>query len=90
MQIFGLRKLEQRTQLAGAGGVNDDDALALFELGDDVATVNRREQQHGNGEKKQNQGSRSRCQPHGKFQPRVKEKLGLTRLFPARERRPAS
>ena len=33
-----------------AGGVNDDDALALFELGDDVVAVNRREQQHGDGE----------------------------------------
>jgi hypothetical protein len=33
-----------------AGGVNDDDALALFELGDDVVTVNRRQQQHGDGE----------------------------------------
>jgi hypothetical protein len=32
VQIPGLRKLEQRTQIAGAGGVNDDDALALFEL----------------------------------------------------------
>src|ERR1035437_1541534 len=46
VQIPGLQKLEQRTQIAGAGGVNDDDALALFELGDDVVTVNRREQQH--------------------------------------------
>ena len=36
MQIPGLRELEQRTQIAGAGGVNDDDALVLFELGDDV------------------------------------------------------
>jgi hypothetical protein len=50
VQIPGLRKLEQRTQIAGAGGVNDDDALALFELGDDVVTVNRRQQQHGDGE----------------------------------------
>ena len=50
MQILGLRKLEQRTQIAGAGGVNDDDALALFELGDDVVAVQRREQQHGDGE----------------------------------------
>src|SRR5450759_2032877 len=33
-----------------AGGVNDDDALALFELGDDVVTVNRRQQQHRDGE----------------------------------------
>jgi hypothetical protein len=32
VQIPGLRKLEQRTQIADAGGVNDDDALALFEL----------------------------------------------------------
>ena len=52
VQIPGLRKLEQRTQIAGAGGVNDDDALALFELGDDVVTVNRRKQQHGDGEEK--------------------------------------
>jgi hypothetical protein len=41
VQIPGLRKLEQRTQIAGASGVNDDDALALFELGDDVAAVKR-------------------------------------------------
>ena len=34
MQFFGLRKLEQRTQIISAGGVNDDDALALFELGE--------------------------------------------------------
>ena len=34
------------------GGVNDDDALALFELGDDVVAVHRREQQHGDGEEK--------------------------------------
>ena len=52
VQIFGLRKLEQRTQIAGAGGVNDDDALALFELGDNVVAVNRRKQQHGDGEEK--------------------------------------
>src|ERR1035438_5622231 len=32
VQILGLRKLEQWTQIVGAGGVNDDDALALFEL----------------------------------------------------------
>jgi len=32
VQIPGLRKLEQRTQIVGAGGVNDDDALALFEF----------------------------------------------------------
>ena len=32
VQILGLRKLEQRTQVISAGGVNDDDALALFEL----------------------------------------------------------
>jgi hypothetical protein len=49
-QIPGLRKLEQWTQIAGAGGVNDDDALALFELGDDVVAVHRREQQYGDGE----------------------------------------
>ena len=42
VQFFGLRKLEQRNQITGAGGVNDDDALALFELGDDVVTVHRR------------------------------------------------
>ena len=52
VQFFGLRKLEQRTQIAGASGVNDDDALALFELGDDVVAVNRRQQQHGDGEEK--------------------------------------
>ena len=50
VQILGLRELEQRTQIAGAGGVNDDDALALFELGDDVVAVHRRQQQHGDGE----------------------------------------
>ena len=50
VQIPGLRKLEQRTQIAGAGGVNDDDALALFELGDDVVAVHRRKQQRGDGE----------------------------------------
>jgi hypothetical protein len=32
VQILGLRKLEQWTQIVGASGVNDDDALALFEL----------------------------------------------------------
>jgi hypothetical protein len=32
VQILGLRKLEQWTQIVGAGGINDDDALALFEL----------------------------------------------------------
>ena len=52
VQILGLRKLEQRTQVISAGGVNDDDALALFELGDDVVAVNRREQQDGDGEEK--------------------------------------
>jgi hypothetical protein len=30
VQIPGLRKLEQRTQIVSAGGVNEDDALALF------------------------------------------------------------
>jgi len=50
VQIPGLRKLEQRTQIISAGGVNDDDALALFELGDDVVAVHRREQQHRDGE----------------------------------------
>lgn len=45
-------KLAQRTQTAGAGGVNDDDAPALFELGDDVVTIHRRKQQHGDGEEK--------------------------------------
>ena len=49
VQILGLRKLEQRTQIVGAGGVNDDDALALFELRDDVVAVHRRKQQHGDG-----------------------------------------
>jgi hypothetical protein len=44
-------KLNQRTQIICASGVNDDDALALFELGDDVVAVNRRQQQHGDGEK---------------------------------------
>jgi len=38
--------------ITNAGGVNDDDALALFELGDDVVAVNRRQQQHGDGEEK--------------------------------------
>ena len=38
VQILGLGKLEQRTEVISAGGVNDDDALALFELGDDVVT----------------------------------------------------
>ena len=52
VQILGLRKLEQRTQVISSGGINDDDALALFELGDDVVAVNRREQQHGDGEEK--------------------------------------
>ena len=32
VQILRLRKLEQRTQIISAGGVNDDDALALFEF----------------------------------------------------------
>src|SRR5208283_5336486 len=32
VQFFGLRKLEQRTQVVSAGGVNDDDTLALLEL----------------------------------------------------------
>jgi hypothetical protein len=31
VQIPGLRKLEQRTQVIRSGRVNDDDALALFE-----------------------------------------------------------
>ncbi|HZL78373.1 MAG TPA: hypothetical protein VFC17_05935 [Candidatus Limnocylindrales bacterium] len=52
VQIPGLRKLEQRTQIISAGGVNDDDALALVELGNDVVAVYRREQQHGDGEEK--------------------------------------
>ena len=30
VQIPGLRKLEQRTQIVSAGGVKEDDALALF------------------------------------------------------------
>src|SRR5208283_910597 len=30
VQILGFRKLEQWTQIVSAGGVNDDDALALF------------------------------------------------------------
>jgi hypothetical protein len=38
--------------ITSAGGVNDDDALALFELGDDVVTVHRRQQQDGDGEEK--------------------------------------
>src|ERR1035441_4956227 len=32
VQLFGLLKLKQRTQVIRSGGVNDDDALALFEL----------------------------------------------------------
>jgi hypothetical protein len=32
VQLFGLRKLQQRAKIISAGGVNDDDALALFEL----------------------------------------------------------
>src|ERR1017187_4068622 len=52
VQIFGRWKLEQRTQIICSGGVNDDDALALFELGDNVVAVNRRQQQHGDGEEK--------------------------------------
>src|SRR5208337_517778 len=56
VQIFGLGELEQWTQIVGAGGVNDDDALALFELGDDVVAVHRREQQHGDGEEKPEPG----------------------------------
>src|SRR5208283_4420752 len=52
VQLFGLRKLEQRTQVIRSGGVNDDDTFALFELRDDVVAVNRRKQQHGNGERK--------------------------------------
>jgi hypothetical protein len=38
--------------ITNAGGVNDDNALALFELGDDVVAVHRREQQDGDGEEK--------------------------------------
>ena len=47
--IRRLFKLEQRTQVIRSGRVNDDDALALYELGDDVVVVNRREQQHRDG-----------------------------------------
>jgi len=52
VQIFRFRKLEQRTQVVSAGGVNDDNALAQFELGDNVVAVHRRQQQHGDGEEK--------------------------------------
>src|SRR5208283_3516858 len=52
VQILRLGKLEQRTQVIRSGGINDDDALALFELGHDVVAVNRREQQHRYGEEK--------------------------------------
>jgi hypothetical protein len=38
--------------ITNAGGVNDDDALALFELGDNVVAVHRREQQHGDSKEK--------------------------------------
>jgi len=32
VQLFGLLKLKQWTQVICSGGINDDDALALFEL----------------------------------------------------------
>ncbi len=52
VQILGLLKLEQRADVIGLRRVNDDDPFALFELADEVVTVERGNQGHGHGDKK--------------------------------------
>lgn len=50
VQILCLLKLQQRADVVSLGRVNDDDALTLFELTDEVITVKRRERSHGDGD----------------------------------------
>ncbi|MEI2725671.1 MAG: hypothetical protein V9H26_19800 [Verrucomicrobiota bacterium] len=47
---FASCKLEQRADVVGLRRVNDDDALALLELADDVIAVERGEHGHGDGD----------------------------------------
>jgi len=49
VQILCFRKLKQRTDVVGLRRVNDDDALALLELIDDVVTVERCRHGHDDG-----------------------------------------
>ena len=50
MQILRLRELEAMTDVVGLRRVNDDNALALLELVDDVVAVERGEHGHGDGD----------------------------------------
>jgi len=49
VQILGLGKLKQRTDVVGLCWINDDDALTLLELVDDVVAVQRGQHGHGDG-----------------------------------------
>lgn len=50
VEILRFLKLEQRTQVVGLRRINDDDALALLELIDQVKAVNCRSDRHGHGD----------------------------------------
>ena len=52
VQIFRFLKLKQRADVVSLRRINDDDALALLELLDDVIAVERGQNGHGNGDKK--------------------------------------
>lgn len=52
VQVLRLRKLEQRADVIGLRRVNDDHALALLELIDQVQAINRRADSHGHGDEK--------------------------------------
>src|SRR6266567_3880967 len=52
VQILRLRKLKQRADVIGLRRVNDDDALTLLELLNDVVAVERGQHRHDNGHEK--------------------------------------
>jgi hypothetical protein len=56
VQILCLLKLEQRADVIGLRRVNDDDALTLLELSDQVVAVERSKHAYGNSDKEPKPG----------------------------------
>ena len=72
VQILRLLKLQQRTDVIGLRRINDDDALALFELAYEMVTVERGQHGHGDGDEK----------PEPRQTVALREKLGWIETLP--------